>query len=188
MPPLRSLRPAILAALLLPTLGHAAFSIDHVSVTCSSSMTQGNGPALGYSCDGDLILQGEGQMGTLTSDTAINLAAIGNLTLDHLTLITPQIGMQSLLGTISVSADTRLFAAPGDLTTAPVVTIHAGFSQMVPAPTVTLTPVDTSAGFTQSIAVGESVSPVGEAAVPEPSSAMLILLGLTGMAWLRRKH
>ncbi len=185
MRPLRPLRHAILATLLLPALGHAAFSIDHVSINCSSSLTQGSGPALGYSCDGDLTLQGDGQMGILTSDTAINLAAFGNLTLDHLTLITPQIGMQSWLGTISVSADTRLFAAPGDLTTAPVVTIHAGFSQTVPAPTVTLTPIDTSAGF---ISVGRSVFPVGESAVPEPSSAMLTLLGLAGVGWLRRKH
>lgn len=183
---LRSTRQLVLAALLLPTLGHAAYSIDHVNLSCSSSMTQGNGPALGYSCDGDLLVQGDGQMGILTSDTAINLAALGNLTLDHLTLVTPQVGMQAAFGTISVSADTRFFAAPGDLVTAPVVTIHASLSQTVPEPTFTLRPVDTFAGF---ISVGKSVFPVGETAVPEPSSAMLIMLGLTGLAWLRRhKH
>ncbi|MGQ0597962.1 PEP-CTERM sorting domain-containing protein [Aquabacterium sp.] len=180
---MRSLRHAILAALLLPVLGHAASSIDHVKVTCSSSMSQGNGPTLGYMCDGDLSLQGDGQIGTLWSDTGITLAAIGNLTLDRLSLVSPQIGMQSVFGTISVSADTRFFAAPGDLTTAPAVDIRAGFSQTAPAPT--LTPVDTSAGL---IMVGRGVLPIGESTVPESTSAMLIMLGLAGMAWMRRKH
>lgn len=180
---MRPFRHAILVALLLPALGHAAFSIDHVSITCSSSLTQGEGATLGYMCDGNLTLQGDGQVGTLWSDTGITLAAIGNLTLDRLSLVSPQIGMQSVFGTISVSADTRFFSAPGDLTTAPAVDIRAGFSQTVSTPT--LTPIDTYAGF---ISVGRSVFPVSETAVPEPSSAMLILLGLTGMAWLRRKH
>lgn len=136
-----------MAALLLPALGHAAYSIDHVSISCSSSLTQTAEDALSSLCYGHLSLQGDGQIGTLRSDTGIKLS-----------------------------------------TTAPVVTIHAGFSQMVPTPTVTLTPVDTSAGFTGLIVVGKGVSPVGETAIPEPSSAMLILLGLTGMAWLRPKH
>lgn len=178
------LRCAILATLLLPVLGHAAYSTDHVNITCSSSLTQTGGDTLGYLCAGNLTLQGDGQMGTLTSDTAITLAAGGNLTLERLSLIAPRIDMQSGYGGISVSADTRFFFAPGEGSTPPAVTLLAGNPSTISRPP--LSPIDTSAG---AIVIQPGPFTVNvQATVPEPSSTLLLMFGLSSVAWLRRKR
>lgn len=181
---MRTLRHAILAALLLPALGHAAYSIDHVSVNCSSSLTQTAGDALSYLCDGNLTLQGEGQIGTLTSDTGINLSATGNLTLDRLSLIAPAISMQTLSGDITVGADTRFFSMPGQLTTPPEVTLLTGSRPTVTRPP--LIPIDTGAGVVVTFPGAFTVN--APTAVPEPSATLLAALGVAGVAWSRRKR
>lgn len=181
---MRQLRRAILATLLLPTLGHAAFSIDHVSLTCSSSLNQAAGEALNYLCDGDLVLRGDGQIGTLTSDTGIDLTALGNLTLDRLSLVAPRISLQTRSGDISVSADTRFFFGPGEPSTPPEVTLLAGTPPTRTTPP--LVPIDTAAGAIVTMPGSPTVHV--QTAVPEPSTTLLVMFGLFSVGWLRRRH
>lgn len=181
MRPLRSAFQLMLAALLLPTLGHAAYSVEHVSISCSSSLTQVAGNALSYSCDGDLNLLGEGEIGLLTSDTAIILSASGSLTLDKLSLTAPSIEIGSASGNIFVGADTRFFSLPGDPVTPPTVTLITGPRVTMPP----LRPIEISAGAI--VTQPGNVHLHLQTTVPEPSSSSLALFGLLGVAWLRRK-
>ncbi len=177
---MRPLRRAMLAALLLPALGHASYSLDHVSLNCSSSLTQSSGEALSFQCEGDLVLQGLDQIGTLTSDTGINLFATGNLSLNRLSLIAPSITLQTVSGTLSVSADTHFFSGTDSLHAQPSVNLFDGPLPGVDLPR--LPPVDRGAGGV--LTVGDAVT----TAVPEPSTTLLALFGLVGMAGLRRKR
>lgn len=181
---MRTLRRAILAAVLLPVLGHASYSLDHVSLNCSSSLTQSSGDALSFQCEGDLILQGLDQIGTLTSDTGINLFATGNLTLDRLSLIAPSITLQTLSGTLQVSADTHFFSGTGSQNAQPSVNLFAG-----PIPTIDAHRpglIDPGAGAI--VTVHRSPTLDVKTAVPEPSTTLLVMFGLVGVAGLRRKR
>lgn len=43
-----------------PSLGHAAYSLDHVTATCSESLTILRGESLSLQCTGDLSMSDDG--------------------------------------------------------------------------------------------------------------------------------
>ena len=152
----------LLVLALTPILGHAAYSLDNVTASCSDALTISQSGGVSFQCMGNFTLTGEGDAARLFSDSAITLSASGDLILKHLSILSPHIQLLST-GQVTIGSDVRLSAPQlGAL-------VVAGSSS---AGTVTLNG-------------GASLSP-SAGVVPEPATALLTLLGISGLLLRRR--
>lgn len=189
---MRRLLPVLLAIGLAPTLGHAAFGIDRVSVSCSDTLTVTEGDALSLGCLGNLSLTGQGSDARLFADTSILLSAVGNVDLSGLSLVSPKIELTTTNGTISLSTDVLFFNQP--VGTAPSVTLSAGGRAIRPelrepvsgSSTFTMDGGDVTLNWSLVTKVPGSGDVLNLSPVPEPSVGLLSALGVAGLLARRR--
>ncbi|MDO9235169.1 MAG: PEP-CTERM sorting domain-containing protein [Aquabacterium sp.] len=176
----------LLVLALTPTLGHAAYSLDNVTASCSDALTISQSGGVSFQCMGNFTLTGEGDAARLFSDSAITLSASGDLIVERGSAISASgtdfnIGanqtvrfvqpsnplLRTVSGSLSLGGGDVIVRQPGALvvagaSAAGIVTLDGGASHL----TWNVSP---SAGV-----------------VPEPATALLTLLGLSGLLLRRR--
>ncbi|RZI79860.1 MAG: hypothetical protein EOP38_24230 [Rubrivivax sp.] len=173
---------AILAiiATLIPTLVHAAFSLDHVAATCSATLSIQEGEELSFQCPGNLSLTGDHVGASLSGNRSITLSATGDLVLNQLSLISPDIQLRSG-GALRIGQDVAFFTDQTGGLLPPTVRLTSGDVSIRPP----LTPISGLIVSNQSAGgvLTWNVSPV---VVPEPTVGFLALAGLGAVATRRR--
>jgi hypothetical protein len=183
---MRRLLPLAFALALPPTIGHAAFSLTDVDITCSDALTVQEGSALSYACTGNLSLSGTGTQSSIQADDSITLSATGNLSLTDLTLTSHSISLITQGGSISLLGDVAVMSDAGQN----VIPIFQGFPGSAAisigtpsAPPITNPyPVIIQDAGTVLISpdAGISLGSVGAVqAVPEPTTSAMLAVGLT---------
>jgi hypothetical protein len=117
---------SIFALALWPLLGHAAYNLNDVAITCSDALTVSTAAKLSVQCTGDLSVSGKGGGARLMADESITLSATGNLSLSNLSVVSPQIALQVTNGQLSLAPDVVLFSSFDTPIAPPVVTLVAG--------------------------------------------------------------
>ena len=214
----------LLVLALTPTLGHAAYSLDNVTASCSDALTISQSGGVSFQCMGNFTLTGEGDAARLFSDSAITLSATGDLILKHLSILSPHIQLLSN-GQLSIGSDVTLSTRGGPIVLAvPLrdnqlivqsgsdLSVSGGADQTVRF----VQPSNPPRGAVVSLGGGDvnvrqpgalvvagasaagivtldggashltwNVSP-SAGVVPEPATALLTLLGLSGLLLRRR--
>ena len=191
-----SLQAIGLVIALLPALGHAAYSLDHVTATCSESLTILRGESLSFQCTGDLSVSGDGDNVRLLADRSVSLSATGHLSVDRLNIISPEI-LLNAGGAVNIGRSVVLFTAERDPNRPPSVRLTSGGISLRPELTpsagvlvtqnrsdliINWTAFDVSSGGTVNVRQG----PSGLALVPEPGAWLLTLAGIAGVALTRQ--
>ena len=184
----------VLAMALAPSLGHAAYSLDHVTATCSESLTILQGESLSFQCTGDLSVSGDGDNVRLLADRSVSLSATGRLSVDRLQIISPEI-LLNAGGSVDIGHNVVLFTAARDPNRPPSVRLTSGGISLRPE----LTPIAGSLAVSASHAgvlnwsafdvVYSTVQlqqPPGLGLVPEPGAWLLTLAGIAGVALTQR--
>lgn len=172
---------AALAFALAPVLAQAAYGIDHITATCSDSLTLSEGDALSFQCQGNLTLTGDGDQARLFADQSLSLSATGELILSHLALVSPTISLSG--GNVRIGQDVVFFSESGPSTPPPAVQISTGAITLNPH----LTPISGSAVFTMPRDVTLTWN-LGPATVPEPAAIGLLFAGLGTILIARRRQ
>jgi hypothetical protein len=182
-----------------------------VNTSCSGTLTTSLVDGASFACAGNFILDG----GSITSDSLINLSADGDLFLDNLTLVAPNISLSVLTGMLKMGSNVILNAG-ANLTVVGGNAVPIAIVQSTPKAIIswanfdiTLNPgaaVSFNAGSANSVVLnrvgGGALSlisgnisnssldingPVLDVtSVPEPSAYAMVLLGL-GLITFRRK-
>jgi hypothetical protein len=182
-----------------------------VNTSCSGTLTTSLVDGASFACAGNFILDG----GSITSDSLINLSADGDLFLDNLTLVAPNISLSVLTGMLKMGSNVILNAG-ANLTVVGGNAVPIAIVQSTPKAIIswanfdiTLNPgaaVSFNAGSANPVVLnrvgGGALSlisgnisnssldingPVLDVtSVPEPSAYAMVLLGL-GLITFRRK-
>lgn len=190
-----SLQATGLVIALLPALGHAAYSLDHVTATCSESLTILRGESLSFQCTGDLSVSGDGDNVRLLADRSVNLSATGRLSVDRLNIISPEI-LLNAGGSVDIGRSVVLFTAGREPNRPPFVRLTSSGISLRPELTPiagSLTVAASHAGvlnwsaFDVVYSTVQLQQPQGLGLVPEPTTWLLIMAGM-GSLWLMRKQ
>lgn len=177
-----SVRTFVLAMALGPSLGHAAYSLEHVTATCSESLTILRGESLSFQCAGDLSVYGDGDNVGLLADGSITLLAIGRLSVDRLNIVSPLIQLSG--GTVDIGRNVVLFNPVSNPSRPPLVNVTSGGISIQPE----LTPVWGSVFLTSQGAAGALASTIVTVSnVPEPTVGLFAAAGLCTLLMRRRR-
>ena len=104
---------SLLALALTPALGHAAYSLENINAHCSDALTISQGAGVSFQCLGNFSLTGDGDAARLWSDRSITLSATGDLRLNDLRIVAPQI--QLLASHVTMDQDAALISQGGSV-------------------------------------------------------------------------
>ncbi|MDO9005267.1 MAG: PEP-CTERM sorting domain-containing protein [Aquabacterium sp.] len=176
-----SVKAIVLAMALGPSLGHAADSLEHVTATCSESLTILRGESLSFQCTGDLSVYGNGDHVRLLADRSVSLSATGHLSVDRLQIISPEI-LLNAGGSVDIGRNVVLFTAERDPNRPPSVRLVSGSVSIRPE----LTPIAGSLTLSSQGGAGTlNWSAVSVSNVPEPAVGLLAIAGI-GTLLIRR--
>lgn len=195
---------ALTAALLSSAAVQAQQISDQLAISCTGTLGITGTDRLAMRCDGgDLSIRGVGdEVGSLRSDTGIDLFATGTLDLDLITLRAPAInlGGQSVLlgsrsavegGDVVIAANNSNVNRDSALSVFRVMAseepsrLHGALSSGGALILVNRAGINL-AGFDTPIVIGSSSTLT--TAVPEPASVGLFCLGLFAIGWHLRRN
>lgn len=183
----------LMAVLFFPFVAHSASFSSVGTTTCSSSLSLTLFEEASFLCAGDLSLIG----GSITSDSRVVIRAEGSLFLDNVSITAPQIDLSSLDGSIDVGRGTSL--GFGSLSSGRIAitarmnpsTGIGGTLQIAEGGDISLSngfhlprPLVAIEGGRISLTSGGGIV-VLASPVPEPSAALLLMLGLAALIGLR---
>jgi MYXO-CTERM domain-containing protein len=171
-----------LALALAPVLGHAANSLDHVTVTCSESLTILQGEDLSFQCTGDLSVSGDADDVRLLADRSVSLSATGSLSIDRLQIASPEVRLNAV-GSVDVGGSLILFASERAPHRPPVLLVNSGGIVFQPD----LRPVAGSLVLTSQAGGALTWTAVTVSNVPEPTVGLLAAAGLGALLVRRRR-
>lgn len=181
--------------LLAPWCAQATQLIDQSTINCSESLTLQTLESLTAQCTGNMSIVG----GTWTSDTLISLIASGDLFLDGVTMLAPNItivGQQVTVGgsfnATSGHIDIHTSAPEADGSVKLTQEVHLQAGHVVlwsgTGPVGADVRLVSLWGDRDGLSDGTGLSdPDSTLPVPEPSAAALALIGLATLAWAGRR-
>lgn len=200
---------ALCLAVMLPISAQATTTSSIINTSCSGTLTSSLVDGASFACAGNLTLDG----GFITSDSLINISADGDLFLDNLTLTAPNVTLSVLAGLLRVGSNVMINGVSSlivtDRSTSPVTIKQNSMAEIVSwndfnigkessvnfnvggGSTAVLNRIGggtltlISGNITTSGSSGNGLE-LSVAAVPEPSTYLLVLLGL-GLITYRRK-
>jgi hypothetical protein len=200
---------ALCLAVMLPISAQATTTSSIINTSCSGTLTSSLVDGASFACAGNLTLDG----GFITSDSLINISADGDLFLDNLTLTAPNVTLSVLAGLLRVGSNVMINGVSSlivtDGSTSPVTIKQNSMAEIVSwndfnigkessvnfnvggGSTAVLNRIGggtltlISGNITTSGSSGNGLE-LSVAAVPEPSTYLLVLLGL-GLITYRRK-
>jgi adhesin HecA-like repeat protein len=169
----------------LPIAANATSTASIINTSCSGNLTSSLTDGASFACAGNLTLDG----GFITSDSEINISADGDLFIDNINLNAPNIYLSNLSGLLNISSSAVIQASSSIFINSNYINIAQGTkTEILSNGKVVLTPntnLVINSGGDINIKSGELSI---QAPVPEPSTYLMALFGLSLIAFKRRTN
>ena len=169
----------------LPISAHATSTASIINASCSGNLTSSLIEGASLACAGNLTLDG----GFITSDSDINISADGNLFIDNINLEASNIYLSNLSGLLNIGSSAIIQASSMIVINSSLINIaQSAKLEVLKNDKVVLTPntnLVINLGGDVNFKSGEFSI---QSPVPEPTTYVMILLGLSLILFKHRTN